>query len=92
MQDHAGCLWNGSDLFGKCFVGCFDETGFMLTFLWVALPKFNMVHLKMAPWNRRFLLIRNHHNFRFDVYVKLGECIVYKKNPTWGQKGSAPNH
>ena len=37
------------------------------------LPKFNMVHLKMAPRKRRFLL----ETIIFRFHVKLGECRVF---------------
>ena len=39
----------------------------------VTLSKFNMVHLKMAPWNTRFLL----ETINFRLHVKPGEGTVY---------------
>ena len=38
--------------------------------VWVTLPKFNMVHLKMAARNRRSFL----ETTIFRFHVKLGEC------------------
>ena len=38
--------------------------------------KYNMVHLKMAPWSRRFLL----ENIIFSFHIELGKCIVSWKS------------
>ena len=42
------------------------------------LPKFNMVHLKMAPWNRRFLL--ETIIFRFHVKLAGSNSVIFVKH------------